>query len=324
MKIVLLTAWYSAKGGGVASVSRLLVRGLRERNHDVLVLTSEDCPRETGKYLISRPSTIVLVRKILSSDAVIMQGCVLRLGWPLLLIGKKVLMVRHMLESRQSFLRTFFSRRVKLATVSEFMVSRERSECLVLPNPYDDTVFSNDTLSSRERDLIFVGRLIDGKGAMELLNAFMRLMKAGIYTLTIVGEGEKMEECKSFVRHHNLSGNVSFLGHQESSKIAAQMRRHRILVMPSLLEEAFGLVVIEGLACGCSVVASNRGGIPEALGGLGILYDAGDADALYLELKRQLAHCTPFSMGKTETHLKHHKPEAVAAEYEKLLFGGSI
>ncbi len=94
--------------------------------------------------------------------------------------------------------------------------------------------------------------------------------------------------------------------------------------MPSLLEEAFGLVVVEGLACGCSVVASNRGGIPEALGGYGILYDPGDKDTLYKSLKKQLSHCTPYPMKKIGKHLSHHKPGSVAAEYEKLLFGGSI
>lgn len=324
MKIVLLTALYSAKGGGVASVSRLLVRGLRERNHDVLVLTSEDCPDEIGKHLISRPSMIVLIRQILASDAVIMQGCVISLGWPLLLIRRKALMVRHMLQSKQSFIRRFFSRHVSLATVSEFMASRELSECFILPNPYDDRIFFNESSSVRGKDFLFVGRLVGGKGAMELLKAFERLMKIGSYSLAIIGEGEEREKCESFVRQHDLSRVVSILGHKEPSQIAEQMRSHRILVTPSLLEEAFGLVVIEGLACGCCVVASNRGGIPEALGGLGALYDADDTDALYMELKSQLAHCSPFPMGKIEEHLKHHTPSAVAAEYENLLFGRSI
>lgn len=324
MKIVLLTALYSAKGGGVASVSRLLVRGLRGRNHDVMVLTSEDCPGEVGRNLISRPSFIVLIRQILASDAVIMQGCVISLGWPLLLIKRKALMVRHMLQSKQSFIRRFFSRRVKLATVSEFMATRELSECFILPNPYDDRVFFNKRSSVRTKDLLFVSRLVAGKGVMELLNVFERLMKIRNYSLTIIGEGDQLEQCELFVRRHNLSGNVSLLGHQEPAQIAEQMRRHRILVMPSLLEEAFGLVVIEGLACGCSVVASNRGGIPEALGGFGVLYDADDAGVLYTELKKQLAHCTPYPMKKIGGHLESHKPSAVAAEYEKLLFGGLI
>ena len=42
----------------------------------------------------------------------------------------------------------------------------------------------------------------------------------------------------------------------------------------------FGLVALEGMASGCAVVASNLGGIPELLGGAGLLFDPGDVAGL--------------------------------------------
>jgi glycosyltransferase involved in cell wall biosynthesis len=53
----------------------------------------------------------------------------------------------------------------------------------------------------------------------------------------------------------------------------------RVLVMPSL-DEGFGLPVLEAMAAGVPVVASNRGSLPEVLGDAGALVDARDPQAL--------------------------------------------
>ena len=322
MKILILTAFYSSTGGGVATVSRLLVRGFKKQNHEVMVLTTEADSDEFNEDVVSRPSFVFLIRRILASDAIIMQGTVLRLGWPLLVLKRKTLMVRHMAEYRTSLFRQFFSRRMTLATVSEFMASRELSRSFVLPNPYDDAVFY-EREGVRNKDLLFVGRLIPGKGALTLLEVFLRLQKTGNYSLTIIGDGDQQEACELFVLQHGLSEAVSILGHLEPTQIAEQMRMHKVFVMPSYLEEAFGLVVVESLACGCYGVVSNRGGLPEALGELGMLYDPDDEDELCNILRGRLADYSQPLRERTEKHLAHYKPDAVVSEYNKLLFGGS-
>ena len=319
MKIVLLTLLYSSKGGGVATVSQLLVRGFRERGHQVMVLTSENCPRETGQHLISRPSIIELIRNIWASDAVIMQGCFLKLGWPLLFFRKKTILVRHIGERRNSFLRKWLTNRCILATVSRFMASCESVSFQVLPNPYDNDIFYDDG-STRDRDILFVGRLIKDKGIMTLLSAFRALSAHGNYSLTIIGPGPEKAVGEEYVRNVGLVDQVDFIGHMDAPQVAQQMRRHKVVVMPSIWQEPFGLVVLEGLACGCRVVAANRGGIPEALNGLGVLYEAEDEHGLMLALRGQLKREGPiYDRNRLESHLGGHQPGFVASKYEELL-----
>jgi glycogen synthase len=57
---------------------------------------------------------------------------------------------------------------------------------------------------------------------------------------------------------------------------AQEMARSAFVVVPSLWEEPFGAVALEAVAAGALVVASNRGGLAEATGGLGFLYDPDD------------------------------------------------
>lgn len=320
MKILILTAVYSEEKGGVAAVGRLLSRGFSARGHEVSVLTTERVGGEYGVHVVSQPSPGRLMREIRLADFIVLQGSVMRLAWPLLLIRKPSLLVKHIMVCVESPLRKFLSRRCTVAAVSRFLAARERGDCQILPNPYDSSIFIEDD-SPRVKDVVFVGRLIKEKGAMVLLRAFERLNRERDCTLTIIGTGPNEDECKSFVRKNGLESQVDFLGHQDAGQIAQQLKRHRTLVFPSLCEEAFGLVVLEGLACGCRIIASNCGGIPEALGGHGVLFDPGDEQALFEALQSELSSPSPVDQDSVDRHLQQFAPEAVAAAYEKLMDG---
>jgi glycogen synthase len=320
MKILILTAVYSEEKGGVAAVGRLLSNGFAARGHEVSVLTSERLAGEYGARVVSQPSTVRLMREIRQADSIVLQGSVMRLAWPLLLLRKPSLLVKHIMVCGELPIRRLLSRRCTVAAVSRFLAARERPACQVLPNPYDSSIFIGGD-SPRVKDVVFVGRLIKEKGAMVLLRAFERLDRQRGCTLTIIGTGPNEDECKSFVRENGLESRVDFLGHQDAGQIAQQLRLHRTLVFPSLCEEAFGLVVLEGLACGCGIIASNRGGIPEALGGHGVLFDPGDEQALFEALQSELSSPSPVDQDSIDSHLQQFAPEAVAAAYEKLMDG---
>ena len=63
------------------------------------------------------------------------------------------------------------------------------------------------------------------------------------------------------------------LGHVPRARVAEVIREHDIVCVLSRSQEPFGLVVLEAMASGCAVVASARGGLPEACGGAALLVD---------------------------------------------------
>ncbi len=81
--------------------------------------------------------------------------------------------------------------------------------------------------------------------------------------------------------------NVNFEGLLDSGGVAALFRGARAVVVPSLLWETFGYVVLEAFAVGTPVIVRNRGALPELVGeGHGGLVC--DSDAAFVEAARRL------------------------------------
>jgi glycosyltransferase involved in cell wall biosynthesis len=131
---------------------------------------------------------------------------------------------------------------------------RVRHNAIDLPSalrpPYDET--------TRDVDLLYVGRLSTEKGVETLLEA-VRLLGAPL-RLTVVGDGPLEPAVRETAAE--LPGRVALLGALPHAEVLALFRRARLAVVPSY-SEPFGFVVLEAFTQGTPVVAADTGGIPE-------------------------------------------------------------
>jgi glycosyltransferase involved in cell wall biosynthesis len=108
------------------------------------------------------------------------------------------------------------------------------------------------------------GRLVEGKGLRELVTAFGLIHSHHpLSWLVIVGDGPLKSELKERVRENKLEGRVFLIGPRPHNEVADWMSAADIFILASYAE---GLpnVVLEAMACGRPVIATNVGGIPEA------------------------------------------------------------
>jgi glycosyltransferase involved in cell wall biosynthesis len=178
----------------------------------------------------------------------------------------------------------------------------------VIPNPYRADLFRQTSNGPREREIIFVGRLVSDKGADLLLEALKEL-KLGA---TIVGDGPERAALEAQARR--LGVEARFVGARQGEELAALLNQHRLLVVPSRWEEPFGIVALEGMACGCVPVVANAGGLPDAVGDAGVVFERGAlADCI-----RQLLNDETRVAGlraRAADHLERHLPSVIAAQY---------
>ena len=82
-------------------------------------------------------------------------------------------------------------------------------------------------------------------------------------------------------RARGLTDHVTFLGPVEHARLPDVFARADLFLQPSIGDEAFGITIIEALACGLPVVGSRVGGIPELVipGRTGLLAEPGKASA---------------------------------------------
>lgn len=142
--------------------------------------------------------------------------------------------------------------------------------------------------------LLLVGRLTPGKGqhvAIDALKLLRNMLPDVEFTLTLAGGGETSDALAQRALLHGVSEQVKLPGALAHEAVAQQMRQADVLLIPSMPRangwvENFCTVASEGLASGLCVVASNQGGIPEAVRDAGVLVPAGSAH----ELARGIAH----------------------------------
>jgi len=166
-----------------------------------------------------------------------------------------------------------------LAGVTESLGIQEGS-VEVIPDGIDLDRFTPGA-SEREPLLLFVGSLIQRKGAHDLLSALPAIVERHPGTrLAIVGGGPERAALEEQARALQLEAVVDFVGTQSQAQIAQWMQRARLFVLPSL-EEALGIVLLEALASGTPCVASRVGGIPDIVApDVGVLVPAQDPPAL--------------------------------------------
>ncbi|ELT47144.1 glycosyltransferase family 4 protein [Brucella sp. ZJ1_1] len=113
-------------------------------------------------------------------------------------------------------------------------------------------------------DFLFVGTMRELKGPDVMIRALARLRDRNqrALTATMVGDGAEKPGFIALAEELGLSGQIRFLPGMAAREAFAL---GRIMVVPSRAE-AFPYIVLEALAAGKSVIASNVGGIPEVFG----------------------------------------------------------
>ncbi|HKP93989.1 MAG TPA: glycosyltransferase, partial [Chthoniobacterales bacterium] len=135
--------------------------------------------------------------------------------------------------------------------------------------------------------------------------------------LTIAGDGPERATLEKQAADAGLQAQVEFVGSRSSNELAALLRRHRLLVVPSRWSEPFGIVALEAIACGCVVIGSSAGGLPEAIGPCGVTVPNGDVRALADAISHLLADpdkCDGLQQNAAE-HLQRFTARRVASAY---------
>ena len=140
-----------------------------------------------------------------------------------------------------------------------------------------------------KRLVLFTGKFTYFKGVDVLLEA-ARLYEGerpGEIITVLAGEGELAEQLKKQAKSYMLK-NVHFLGYLDISDLRKLYSSADVSIVPSR-REPFGLVAVEALACGCPVVATNQGGLPDIINSkVGSLVDVDDAFGLSSAILQEL------------------------------------
>jgi glycosyltransferase involved in cell wall biosynthesis len=133
---------------------------------------------------------------------------------------------------------------------------------------------------------LYAGRLEEAKGVRLLMSAWDRFCAlspdAGL-RLLIAGTGSLDREVAGWAATRS---SVEVFGHVSAARCAELMAQARAVIVPSLWQEAFGLVVVEAMAAGTPPIAAEHGSFAELItpGLDGVLFAPGDAEALALVL----------------------------------------
>lgn len=133
------------------------------------------------------------------------------------------------------------------------------------------TVYNGTDLVKRHKEenssnvpyIFAFGRLEYHKGFDLLIEAFVKIKHDNL-KLIIAGSGSSEEALKALVNQLNLQNQVKFIGRIGKSEIDSYTQNALCNVIPSR-REPFGIVVLEAIASGRPVLATNVGGIPEIL-----------------------------------------------------------
>lgn len=199
---------------------------------------------------------------------------------------------------------TYAKKRIKKYTMSKvdmFLCHNEKAKnCLLnegvfaeritlIPLGVDLTVFrAKSDYESRQCTILFVGRLVDEKGLLDLYEAFKILTHSRQdTTLQIVGDGPLRNILQKLIQKDGLHDRVT-IEHKSYSEMPEVFHHADIFCVPSrktpTWEEQYGMVFVEAMASGLPILSYDTGAIKEVVEGRGILVEEGDIKGIVTSL----------------------------------------
>jgi len=329
MKIGLVCPYIYPENGGVAQHVRHLYENLRLRGHDVRIITASHGPQRASEGDILRigvgfsvplngsigtltfsPRYISQVRELLERE----RFDVLHLHEPFV----PFLSLFLLRESRSVNIATFHAYagfspsyelgsrvmkahaarlhgRIAVSAAARHFIDRFfPGDYKVIPNGVDIPRFEGAVPISRWQDgtpnVLFVGRHEPRKGLVDLLKAHRILRRTGYESrLLVVGSGPQEREARRYVATRGLKA-VAFLGRVTDAEKAQLFRTADIFCSPATGGESFGIVLLEAMAAGAPIVASDIHGYKGVVrrGREGLLVPPHEPKALAIAVARLL------------------------------------
>jgi len=332
MRILISANSFSPAVGGYERVALLVARQLVMRGHFVKVVTlTADAERNAFPFEVyRRPGISRLLELLWWADVYVQNNVSLKFLWPLLFCWRPLVCVHHGFYTATKSSSASWRARLKLLVTRlaiNICVSRAVADTIpgkssVALNPYEDDIFFRIPNLRKTKELMFVGRMVSDKGIDVLIEAYAELRKRGINpSLTLAGQGPEEPAIRRRVHELGLEDSVTFAGGVKDEELNELLNTHKIMVVPTREGEGFGVVALEGIACGCVVVGSTCGGLPEAIGACGQTFSSGNSAELAGVLQDLLTHEENWErfFVHAKAHLDAHRPAVVVARYLKVL-----
>ncbi len=311
MHVLMLVSEAPPIKSGIARVAGQLTEGLRERGIQLDVLSANEIGRWTFKEF--RLSSLVLhwpeiQRRLADYEILHVHGTVPTFSDVGLVLGRLgrrharpqtgIVYTHHSdidirgLELPVSLYNAVHYRLLHLAdhVVASTPSYAMRLESIGRPGRITPVGFGVDAARFQTQaakpdrfQVLFVGQLRPYKGIDVLLQAWEQIDNADLH---IVGDGHERRALETMAARRGLH-SVHFHGAVTERELSDCYARAHVLVLPSTSRaEAFGLVLLEGMAAGCVPVASDLPGVRDVVGTSGYTFPVGDADALAARLLR--------------------------------------
>ncbi|HJP83483.1 MAG TPA: glycosyltransferase family 4 protein, partial [Fimbriimonadaceae bacterium] len=250
-------------------MSLILAEHFMRAGHEVKVVTQtlDDSKAPYPYPVLRQPDRKSLIEAVRWSEVVFHNNISLQTAWPLAFVRRPWVIVHQTWIrqvdgsiARQDKIKRFLLRFAHQIAISQAIADDVKGCRVLIGNCYNSSLFRKLPDVTRDRDLVFVGRLVSDKGVDLAIGAVAELRERGIETnLTIIGGGEEREALERQAAELGIQDRVRFTGPMQGEPLVAEINRHRIMVVPSRWKEPFGIVALEGIACGCAVVGSEGG-----------------------------------------------------------------
>lgn len=318
MKIIIVSLTFFPAVGGLENVMLGLANEW-SKEHDVTVFTKNtDNTKDANlSFMVMRKWNLLhLYQHVKNADVLIEANISLKTSWIGLINKQKWFVIHHTYYGKnnyKSWLKLTLAKKAHNICVSNFLAKELALHAKVIHNFYNP-IFKNKPHTQR-KGLVFVGRLVSDKGVHILLAALQLLQQKNITpTLSIIGDGPEKINLQDLVNQYKLTTQVFFAGVLKGDDLVNALNEHEVMIIPSIWQEPFGVVALEGLATGCKVVCANVGGLPEAVNEFGFLYEKNNAVALAATIVKAL-HAQRYNTIAVNNFLEQHSLSNIAKAY---------